>query len=809
MSKRRCDHCHLEYDESILLKDLSFGQSPKYFCCKGCQGVYHLLKSEGLDSFYAKMGDTTLEPPKDTREDSGTFDLDGFISKYVKKCDGLSEIYLVIEGIHCSACVWLNEKVLSKKEGIVEVVINHTNSKAKVVWDMDMIKLSQIIETIRSIGYNAYPYDPSIQEDRANAMRKEYYAKLLVGVFATMNIMWIAIAQYEGYFSGMRQDIKNILNFAEFVLATPVLFYTGSVYFKGAYFALKNRFVSMDVLVASGASLAYAFSVYAMLSKNAEVYFDSVAMIVTFVFAGKYLEVLGRKKAVDVMDSFSSTMPLEATLVKGYEKVLVPVESLHVDDILEVKAGEQVVVDGEIVSGEGFFDTSKLSGESKPIYRSVGDKILSGYVSLDSVLRYKALSDFSSSTFSKIVSLLSASMDKKPFIEKMANTISGYFSLVVLGLALLTFVGWFVGFGSFEKALIVAISVIVIACPCALGLATPVATVVGIGSAVKQGILFKEASFLETMAKCDTLILDKTGTITQGKPTVLFSQYFDGFEPSLLYALVANSTHPISKGVALYARENFNNEIKNISLESVKSIDSRGVEARYKGARLLGGNLKLMQSSGVVFEEEVVSEDMTLFFFAINAKLVAVFGLQDSLRDGAKETIEALKKMGLDIVMLTGDILHVAQDIAQKVGIKRFEYSLLPSDKAEYIDKLRDDGKKIVMVGDGINDVLALSKSEVAIAMGSGTDVAVNVSDVVIGGDSFFALYEAFFISKKVYRIIRENIAFSVVYNTIMIPLAMFGFIMPLFAALSMSLSSLVVVVNSMRIGSIRKIKKG
>ena len=241
MGKIKCDHCHLEYEESLLIQD-----NGKYFCCKGCQGIYHLLKDEGLDNFYEKMGENTIEPPKTLHDDIEKFDLDGFKQKYVKQKDGFNEVSLIIDGIHCSACVWLNEKVLGRSEGIVEVSINHTNNKAKILWDNDTIKLSQIIELIRSIGYNAYPYDASMQEVQANAKRRDYYSRLLVGVFTTMNIMWIAVAQYEGYFSGMRSDIKDILNFAEFILATPALFYTGGVFFKGSYYALKNRYVNME-----------------------------------------------------------------------------------------------------------------------------------------------------------------------------------------------------------------------------------------------------------------------------------------------------------------------------------------------------------------------------------------------------------------------------------------------------------------------------------------------------------------------------------------------------------------------------------
>ncbi|MFK5881579.1 MAG: heavy metal translocating P-type ATPase [Sulfurospirillum sp.] len=803
MQKRRCDHCHLEFDEKVLVKDDSFNDGAKYFCCKGCQGVFHLLKSEGLDDFYEKMGDVKLDPASENLGDVQKFDLDGFNQKYIKSKDGFNEIYLIIEGIHCSACVWLNEKVLHQKDGIIEASINQTNNKAKVVWDSDTIKLSEIILTIRSIGYNAYPYDPSMQEVQANATRRDYYSRLLVGVFTTMNIMWIAIAQYAGYFTGMKSDIKNILNFAEFVLATPTLFYTGSVYFKGAYYGIKNRYVNMDILVATGASLAYIYSIYAMFSHKGEVYFDSVTMIITFVFAGKYLEVLSKKNAVDRIDGFNSSTPTEVLIIKNGEKMLLGVEEVKVGDTIEVKAGEKIAIDGVIDFGEGSFDTSSLTGESIPLFLKKGDKVISGYICLDSVIRYTALNDIHSSALSKITSLLEDSMNKKPKIQKIADVISGYFSTAILLLAVATFAFWYFDGSSFERSLIVAISVIVIACPCALGLATPVSTLVGLGLGAKRGILFKEASFLETMAKCDVLMLDKTGTITEGKPKIIEKRYLKEFDRSLLYSLVKNSTHPISRAIAKYFEEE---EAEVLELTDIKTIEAKGISAKYKGTVLYGGNQSLLKENGIDFEEDFAQ--FSQFYFALNGEVVAIFGLEDTPRDNAKQNIEAIKKLGIKVAMLTGDNIKVAKKIADAVGIEKVYASLLPNEKADIIEDARNSGNKVVMVGDGINDALALSKSEIAITLGSGTDVALNVSDVVLMNSSFNSLYYAFLISKKTYRTIRENLILSAIYNSITIPLAMAGYVIPLFAALSMSLSSLLVIGNSMRINFAIKEKR-
>jgi len=790
-----CDHCGLEFDENVMIKDEN-GDEIKYFCCKGCQGIYHLLRSEGLDSFYEKVGGTKLEPPKELNNDLHKFDLEGFKNKYIIQKDGFNEVNLIIEGIHCSACVWLNEKILHQTQGVVEATINYTNNKAKIIWDEDSVKLSEIINKIRSIGYNAYPYDPKLQEERANKTRRDYYSRLLVAVFTTMNIMWIAIAEYSGYFTGIEKSMKNVLNISEFVLATPTLFYTGWVYFKGSYFALKNKFINMDVLVATGASLAYIYSIYAMITNTGEVYFDSVTMIITFVFVGKYLEVLSKKRAIDTMDNMMGSLPTELTVVKDGEKDIVGIEEIKTGDVVEVKPGDKIVVDGIIVNAEGNFDLSSLTGESEPVFKKSGDEIFSGSVCLDSVIRYKIEKDFKHSMLSTIVTLLEESIAKKPAIEKLADKISGYFSFVVLTLAILTFIGWYIGGAGFEKALIISISVIVIACPCALGLATPMAALIGINSASKKGILFKEAEFLETMAKSDTMVLDKTGTITEGKPKVVNAKFLKDFDINLLYSLVKSSKHPISKAIVRYLKDK-SDDLNEYFLKNVKNLEARGLKAEHKNIKLFGGNLELIKELNIPFSGDFKN---TVFIFVVDDKVVAYFELKDSTKEGAKKAISQIKKMGMDVIMLTGDNEQASREIAKEVGIKKVYHSLFPKGKAQMIDTLHEEGKKVVMAGDGLNDALALSRSDIAISMGSGADVSVEVSDVVILNDDIKGLAQALKISKKSYATIKENFAISVLYNSITIPLAISGHVMPFVAALSMSVSSLIVVGNSFRI---------
>jgi Cu+-exporting ATPase len=812
VSKIKCDHCHLEYDEDIMIKDDSL-----HFCCKGCQGVYHLLKDDGLDSFYEKLGNKTIAPPLTSNNDVEKFDTKSFKDNFIKTTEeGFSRIDLIIEGIHCAACVWLNEKVLYDTDGIIEANINFSTNKAKIVWDEDEIKLSEIILKIRSIGYNAYAYDASIADEKATESKRDFFIRMMVAVFATMNIMMLSVAKYTGFFTGISEQVRNYIHLGEFILATPVLFYSGWIFYKGAYYGLKNRILNMDFLVSSGATFSYIYSLYVLFGGKGESYFDSVAMIITFVLVGKYLEVIGKKSAVDTLDKIKSSIPLEAIIIEDNIKKVLPINSVKVGDIVELKAGEKASFDGALESSSASFDESSISGESLPVDKQKGSKIFSGTINCEKVIRYKVLKSYEDSTLNSIVTLLEDSLSSKPKIEHKANEISKGFSILILSLAILTFVVWYyfgidLGFDyegalHFEKSFIVAISVIVIACPCALALATPIASLIGISELAKNGLLFKEAKYIETLAIADTLVMDKTGTITKGKLKVKKAEILDNNvdKLNLLYSLLDSSNHPISNSVKEYMKDNFSLESKDIF--DIKNIDGQGVVAKYKNIdgkvfNILGGNMKLLKTYNINYKFE---SQNSIYIFVVDSKVIASFELEDEIKEGAKEFILNIKKLGLDVVMLTGDNNATAKSVASKVGIKNYISEVDPIEKAQFIQDLKNKGKNVIMVGDGINDSVALAKSDVAIAMGSSADIALSVSDIVLLDNSLNSLELAFTLSKRTYKFIKQNLFISLVYNAITIPLAMAGYVIPLVAALSMSLSSLIVVANSMRI----KLKK-
>jgi P-type Cu+ transporter len=789
-----CSHCHLEFNESVLIKEKK-QDTTLYFCCKGCQGVFHLLSDSGLEGFYEKAGNTRLAPPLKQFEDATNFNAPAFYDKFIKvNSDGLNEVSLIIEGIHCSACVWLNEKALQKMDGVIEANINFTSNKAIIIWNDEVVKLSDIINMIRAIGYNAFPYDTSLQEVHANTARKDYYLRMSVAIFLSMNIMMIAVAQYAGYFTGITQEMKNIFNIAEGLLATPVLFYSGWIFFRGAYYGMKNKVVNMDILVATGASLTYIYSIYITVLEHGEAYFDSVAMIITFVLVGKFLEVLSKKNAADTLDIIGKQIPSEINILEDGKIISCKLADVKIGDIVVVSSGEKVLLDGEVFKGEGSFDESNLTGESEPIYKIIGDKIISGTTSIDADIYFRATKDFEHSTLSNLVSLLESAINKKPAIQLMANKLSEYFSSVILALSFITFIVWWLWPHSFEVAFMVGISVIVIACPCALALATPVATLVGLSLGAKRGILFKEAAQLETIAKVDTLVLDKTGTLTLGKPLVIKENIYKEFDKSILYSIVKLSKHPVANGIFEYIKDS---TLQEYSLDTYKQIPASGIKALYHEQEILGGNLKLITSHGMKSDYE---SDNTLFYFAIDGEIVAIYELQDSIKENAKNIVENFYKKGIEVIMLTGDHSSIASIVAKEVGIRRYVSEQTPEDKSEFIQKLHSENKTVVMVGDGVNDILALANADIGIVMGSGSDIAVEVSDVVLLNDSLKSLEDAFNISRTTYSLIKQNLWISLLYNAVTIPLAMAGYVIPLIAAISMSVSSLLVVGNSMRI---------
>ncbi|MCR4942229.1 MAG: cadmium-translocating P-type ATPase [Campylobacter sp.] len=779
MAKIKCEHCRLSFDSEAMISE-----NGKFFCCNGCKNVYGVLNSSGFSEFYQRLGKNSLSPVKS--DDSVKQSIASLYADFVKSENGLNHIDLIIEGIHCSACIWLNEKALFELEGVIEANINAVTNKAHIVWDEEVVNLATILERINAIGYRAYAYDANLDDARMSAKRREFYAKILVGIFCVMNIMWIAIAQYWGYFNGMDAKVRDILNFAEFILASPVLFYTGSAFFSGARIAIKNKTPNMDLLVIAGASLAYIYSVYAMFSRVGEVYFDSVAMIITFVFVGKFLEVLSKKQASDSIDKLNLLSASEVCVKVGENLQQKNARDVGVGETIVLKAGDKALLDGLITKGEASFDMQSLTGESLPVTLGEGMAIKSGAICLDANVQYQSTQNFENSLLNKIAKMLENALLQKPKIEQIANEISSYFSFFILSIAGLAFL-WHFYDSNFVNAIVIAISVIVIACPCALALATPVSTLSALGVGLKNGVIYKSSKLIETLAKCDTIVFDKTGTLSEAKLSVDKFIKFENLDEKIYRSLALCSKHPVSEAVAEFFKD-----FDAVELKNTKEIAAKGVKAEFGAEILLGGSAKFMQENGI----DTKGQDGN-YFVAKNGVLCGVFVMSSKLRRGVSENIAKLKKMSYKIYILSGDTKSNTKAVADVLDTE-FKAQCLPDEKAMFIKELTQNKKGVIFVGDGINDAIAMSYAQVGICMGSGADVSLEQSDVVLLNDELASLVLNLKLARATFGKIKQNLIFSLCYNLITIPLAVCGYVIPLFAALSMSLSSLVVVLNSL-----------
>lgn len=759
-----------------------------FFCCTGCEAVFELVQSKGLGDFYERLGKNSLEPVN-FKQNLGVFD------SFVRPTnEGFSEIHLVIDGIFCAACVWLNEKILIEEQGVIEASVNPLTHKARVVFDERQVSLKRILTLIQSIGYKPSAYDPLKQEQKALSTKREFYSKLVVAVACVMNVMWIAVAKYAGFFSLMDAQTKDILNFAEFVLASPVLFYTGSAFYKNAYFSLKHGQISMDFLVIFGASLAYAYSLWAMFSRGGEVYFDSVAMIICFVFVGKYLEVLVKKHATDTMDGLNDFLKGEILVFNGKEFAPKDAYAVQVGDIIQLKTGDKILIDGVCVRGEASIDSSSLSGESEPVLVQAGTNINSACVVLDGSVEYRALKPYAESKLSQIISLLELS--QKPKIQSLVAQIAVYFSRTVLAVALLCFCFWyFVRESGAEFALINAISVLIIACPCALALATPVSNLIALFQALKLKVLFKSSDKIEDLSKCDYAVFDKTGVLTDFKLKIARYELNQKANLNELFAFIGLSNHPVSASIREFLQEKVKDK-KHLEFSVVKEVRAKGISARLKNDEFIGGNAHFLQECGIKMSQKFSD---THFVFAKNGEILAHFEFESVLRAGASELISYLKKIKIPIKMLTGDNEKAAQKVASKLSITDFTAFCLPENKMQVITTLSQK-HKVLMVGDGVNDALALQNAAVAVSLKQGADLATQNSDIILLKNDLHALEQAIRLSKKTFIIIKQNLAFSLCYNALTIPLAFVGLINPLVAAASMSLSSVVVILNALRI---------
>lgn len=745
-----------------------------------------------------------------------------------------------IGGMTCAACAQRVEKALLKLTGVQSASVNFATEKAVVSYHPHEIRLSDLRGAIEKAGYEALQIDKAdaADEDRARKQREiqTLWTKFIVAAVFALPLLYIAMAPMLPFvrlpFPKAIEPMQFPLRYAllQLLLVAPVIG-VGYRFYTVGFKALWQRSPNMDSLIAVGTSSAVFYSVYNtwqiargnFMAVDA-LYYETAGVIIALILLGKSLEAVSKGRTSEAIKKLMGLQPKTAIIVDGDQEREIPIDEVEIGDILIVKPGAKIPVDGSVVEGHTAIDESMLTGESMPVDKKVGDPVYAASLNTTGTVRFRAEKIGSDTALAQIIKLVEDAQGSKAPIAKMADIVSGYFVPIVCAIAVIAGIAWYMGLRDLEFALTIFISVLVIACPCALGLATPTAIMVGTGKGAENGILIKGGEALETAHKVNTIVFDKTGTITQGRPAVTDVLVTDGGNGDTLLQLTASaergSEHPLGQAIVSWAQQK---GMALLKVDTFEAITGRGIEARIGLQAVLAGNRKLMDERGIPLSaleadaDRLAAEGKTPMYVAVDGALAGIVAVADVVKPSSRAAIESLHKMGIEVAMITGDNKKTAAAIAKQVGIDRVLAEVLPQDKSNEVKKLQDEGRKVAMVGDGINDAPALAQADVGIAIGSGTDVAMESADIVLMRSDLMDVSTAIELSKKTIRNIKENLFWAFGYNVIGIPVAagvlhLFGgpLLNPIFAAAAMSLSSVSVLSNALRLKRFKPtVKKG
>lgn len=707
-----------------------------------------------------------------------------------------------ITGMTCANCSARVEKELKATEGVLEANVNLATEKATVQFD-ETLTAENLIQRVEAIGYGAILFDDAhkqkIEQEKA-AHLKKMKRDLILSAVLVAPLMIAMIAMLLGSHAGWVHFLH--LPWVQLILVTPVQFGVGMRFYRGAYHALKTKAPNMDVLVAMGTSAAFALSVYNGFFNpyNSDLYFESSGMIITLILLGKYLEQKAKTKTSDAIKQLMSLQAKTATIIVDSEEKEVPIETVQAGDLLRVRPGEQIPVDGKVVAGQTTIDESMLTGESLPVDKQIDDQVFGGTVNTTGSIQFNATQVGSMTVLSRIIRMVEDAQGEKAPIQQIADKISKVFVPTVLGIALLTLLATGLFTGDWQQAIVHSVSVLVIACPCALGLATPTAIMVGTGLGAKSGILIKGGGALEKIAHLTTIVLDKTGTITEGKPVVAD---FDSSDPQALAYLTSleqYSEHPLAKAIYQYGKE----QTELLPVENFESLTGQGVTGTINGTSYFVGSKRGLKERNISFSKERVlaleEEGKTVMFLTDQERVLALISVTDQVKHSSKAAIDALHQLGINVKMLTGDNPQTARFIGAQVGLQESDIvaEVLPEDKAQVVKELQGKNESVGMVGDGINDAPALALADIGIAMGSGTDIAMETADITLMNSDLLSVEKSIRLSKLTLRKIKQNLFWAFLYNVIGIPFAALGFLNPIIAGGAMAFSSVSVLLNSL-----------
>ncbi|PLR76045.1 copper-translocating P-type ATPase [Bacillus sp. V3-13] len=726
---------------------------------------------------------------------------------------------LNLTGMTCAACAQRIEKSLNKQDGIIKANVNLALEKASVEYNPSIVSPKEMIERVEKLGYGASVKSDENEKEAVDHRLKEIekqQGKFIFSLILSLPLLWAMVGHFS--FTSFLYVPDALMNpWVQMALATPVQFYIGKQFYVGAYKALRNKSANMDVLVALGTSAAYFYSVYLALEtigNNAHsvgLYFETSAILITLIILGKLFEAKAKGRSSEAIKKLMGLQAKTATVLRDGVEKEIPLEEVVTGDILYVKPGEKIPVDGEILEGRSALDESMITGESLPVDKTVGDTVIGATINKNGFIKIKATKVGKDTALAQIIKVVEEAQGSKAPIQRLADSISGIFVPIVVGIAIISFLIWYlwVSPGNFAAALEILIAVLVIACPCALGLATPTSIMAGSGRAAEYGILFKGGEHLEMTHRIDTVILDKTGTITNGTP--ILTDIITDREEAEFLALIGSaekqSEHPLAQAIVDGIKE------KNISLKDVdefEAIPGYGIKTVVNGKEVLIGTRRLMKKYNVEIEhvlpqmDSLEKQGKTAMLTAIDGVYAGIVAVADTIKETSAQAVKRLKEMGLEVIMITGDNYQTAQAIAKQAGINNVIAEVLPEGKAEEVKKLQEQGKKVAMIGDGINDAPALAVADIGMAIGTGTDVAMEAADITLIRGDLNSIADAIFMSKKTIRNIKQNLFWAFGYNTLGIPVAALGFLAPWLAGAAMAFSSVSVVLNALRLQRVK-----
>jgi Cu2+-exporting ATPase len=824
-----CFHCGLPVPESPEIS-VEYEGEKKPMCCYGCQAVAQAIIDSGMDDFY-KFRTSPSERPEEIvpefLQQLKAYDSDTVQQKFVNETDdeNILEVSLILEGITCAACIWLNEKHLNSLDGVISANINYSNHRARVRWDNSKIHLSDILESISRIGYLAHPYDPEQHQRIIEKERKQQLRRLGLSGVLGMQIMILAVAMYTGDWWGIDEGFKQVFRWSSFALTVPLLLFASSTFFTSAYRDITNKRVGMDVPISLGIAIAFTASTYHTIIGSGEVYFDSVAMFTFFLLSARYFEVGTRKKTSEATEALLNLKPAIATRLLDYDEnhsssienqESIAVTELGLNDYLLVRPGEVIPADGDIVEGRSGINESLITGESLPVTKQPGDAVIGGSTNTENPLIIKVTRLGEDSVLSSIQRMIDEAQHNKPAIAKLADRIASWFVSILLTAAAFIAIYWYNTDPS--QWLEITVATLVVSCPCALSLATPTAITAASGQLAKIGLLPKRAHALETLAHVSDFVFDKTGTLTEGKikleKTVMFmpitgeESNIDEAQALLIAAsLEAGSEHPIANAL-LNAYQQSGDGQALLAVDKLEHTTGEGIQGIIKGKQWYIGNKDFTHQNSVsafntnTFDNSDI-DNASKIYLSTHEQCVAIFVLSDSVRIEAEPLITQLHQQNRKTHLMSGDRSENTRNISDQLGIQHYLGNLKPDDKLKKVNALQQQGAIVAMTGDGVNDAPVLAGADLSIAMGKGTQLAAATADMILISNNIEHIYHGYMIAIRTLRTIKQNLSWALLYNVTAIPAAAMGYVEPWLAAIGMSASSLVVVINAMRLNSI------